>query len=136
VPGVNESVAGLAVTPEGSPVIAMATVPLKEFTAVARTLTFEPDVPATRVRDVGDTVRETSGGGGAEMVTAMLTVWLVLPAVPLTVTVALPGVAINEAVSTTFCAMPGVNESVDGLAVTPEGSPLMVTSTVPVKLMT
>jgi len=118
-------------------VIAMATVPLKEFTAVARTLTFEPDVPATRVRDVGDTVRENSGGGGAaEMVSAMLTVWPVLPAVPLTVTVALPGVAINEAVSTTFCAMPGVNESVDGLAVTPEGSPLMVTSTVPVKLMT
>jgi hypothetical protein len=39
VPGINESVAGLAVTPAGSPVIATATVPLKELIAVARTLT-------------------------------------------------------------------------------------------------
>lgn len=135
VPWVNESDAGLAVTPVGSPVIAMATVLLKEFTAVARTLTFEPDAPATIVRDVGDTVNEKSGGGGADMVSAMATVWLVLPEVPVTVTVAVRGAAVNAAVSTTFCAMPGTNESVDGLAVTPEGSPLIVTATDPVTLI-
>jgi hypothetical protein len=39
VPGVSMSVAGLAVTPVGSPEIVTVTVPLKEFKAVARTLT-------------------------------------------------------------------------------------------------
>ena len=71
VPGGSVSVAGLAVTPEGSPAMVTETVPLKEFNAVARTLTGEPVVPATRVRDVGERVSEKSGGGGAaEMVTA------------------------------------------------------------------
>jgi hypothetical protein len=71
VPGVSDNVLGLAVTPEGSPEMVTETVPLKEFNAVARTLTGEPVVPATRVRDVGDTLSEKSGGGGAaEMVTA------------------------------------------------------------------
>jgi hypothetical protein len=46
VPGVNVSVAGFAVTPLGSPVIAMATVPLKPFTAVASTLTWGPCRPS------------------------------------------------------------------------------------------
>ena len=117
--------------------IAMATVPLKEFTAVARTLTFEPDVPATRVRDVGDTVRENSGGGdAAEMVSATVAEWLRVPDVPVKVTVGLPGAASEAAVSVTFCAVPGVNESVAGLAVTPEGSPVIATATVPLKEFT
>jgi hypothetical protein len=38
VPGTSVSVAGDAVTPEGSPVIATETVPLKEFLAVDKTL--------------------------------------------------------------------------------------------------
>jgi hypothetical protein len=41
-----------------------ATVLLKEFTAVARTPTFEPVAPETTVRDVGETVSEKSGGAG------------------------------------------------------------------------
>jgi len=65
VPGVNVSVAGFAATPLGSPVIATATVPLKPFAAVARTLTGEPVAPAVRVNDVGKIVSEKSGGGGA-----------------------------------------------------------------------
>jgi hypothetical protein len=71
VPGVSDKVAGLAVTPFGSPEMVTETVPLKEFNAVAKTLTGEPVVPATRVREVGERVSEKSGGGGAaEMVTA------------------------------------------------------------------
>ena len=134
VPGVKVSVAGLAVTPEGSPVIATATVPLKEFTAVARTLSFEPVAPATIVRDVGDTASEKSGGGGdAEMAKATVAEWLRVPDVPVRVTVALPDAATEAAVSVTFCAVPGVKESVAGLAVTPEGSPVIATATIPVK---
>ncbi len=63
VPGLKVSVVGLAVTPPGSPPIATETVPLKEFTAVARTLTGGPVVPAAIVSDVGDTVSEKSGCG-------------------------------------------------------------------------
>lgn len=62
VPGVNVSVAGFAVTPAGNPEIATATVPLKPFTEVARTLTGEPVAPATMVSDAGDTASEKSGG--------------------------------------------------------------------------
>jgi hypothetical protein len=65
VPGVSVSVAGLAVTPVGSPLIVTETAPLKEFSAVANTLTGEPVAPATIVSDVGETVSEKSGGGGA-----------------------------------------------------------------------
>jgi hypothetical protein len=46
-------------------VIATATVPLKPFTAVARTLIGEPIAPAVMVNDAGEIVSEKSGGGGA-----------------------------------------------------------------------
>ncbi len=65
VPGVNVSVAGFAVTPAGNPEIATATVPLKPFTAVARTLTGEPVAPAVMVNDADEIVSVKSGGGGA-----------------------------------------------------------------------
>jgi hypothetical protein len=135
VPGVNVSVAGLAVTPVGSPVMATATVPLKEFNAVANTLTFEPAAPATIASDVGETVSEKSdgGGGGAETVNATEAEWLRVPEVPVNVTVALPATAVDAAVSVTFCAVPGADVSVAGLAVTPLGSPLTATVTIPVK---
>jgi hypothetical protein len=44
-------------------VIAIAKVPLKEFTAVVRTLTVELVAPATTVSAVGDSVSEKSGAG-------------------------------------------------------------------------
>jgi hypothetical protein len=47
--------------------------------------------------------------------------------------VALPAAAAEDAVSAKLCAVPGVNVSVAGFAVTPEGSPVIATITVPVK---
>jgi hypothetical protein len=70
VPGVKVSVAGLAVTPLGSPVMATATVLVKELTAVARTLTFEPVAPATRDTDAGETEREKSPAGATAVTVA------------------------------------------------------------------
>ena len=52
---------------------------------------------------------------------------------PVRVTVALPATAVEAAVRVTFCAVPGINESVAGLAVTPVGSPVMETAIVPLK---
>jgi hypothetical protein len=49
----------------------MATAPVKPFTAVARTLIGEPVAPAVMVSDVGDTVSEKSGGGGAAATVSM-----------------------------------------------------------------
>jgi hypothetical protein len=63
MPGINVSVAGFAVTPPGSPVIATVTVPVKPFIAVARTLTGEPAAPATMVSAAGDTASEKSAAG-------------------------------------------------------------------------
>jgi len=53
--------------------------------------------------------------------------------VPVKVTVALPDTAFDAAVNVVLCGVPGVSLSVDGLAVTPEGSPLGLTLMVPVK---
>ena len=50
------------------------------------------------------------------------------------VRVALPPAVAGAAVMATFCAVPGVNMSVDGCAVTPLGRPVIATATVPVKL--
>ena len=45
----------------------------------------------------------------------------------------LPVAAVDDAVSVTFCEAPGVSVRVEGLAVTPVGSPAMATETAPVK---
>jgi len=136
VPGISESVDGLAVTPVGSPVIVMVTVPVKPLAGTAFTATGWPVPPATIVSFDGAAVSEKSGGGGAvEMVSAAVAEWLSVPDVPVKVTVELPAVAVEAAVSVTFCAVPGVKESVAGLAVTPVGSPVIVMVTVPVKPM-
>jgi hypothetical protein len=61
------SVAGDAVTPAGRPVIVTATVPVKEFTAVARTLTGEPAAPDAIVSDAGEIVKiKSAAAGGVE----------------------------------------------------------------------
>ena len=44
----------------------------------------------------------------------------------------MPGAAFAAAVSVILCAVPGVRVGVDGLAVTPVGSPLRDTFTLPV----
>jgi hypothetical protein len=134
VPGVRFKVEGFAVTPVGSPVIATATVPVKELTAVAVTVTGEPVAPAVRVRDVGDAVSVKSGGGGGVVTMVAVTVveWLRAPEVPVRVSVALPAAVVGAAVIVTFCALPGVRVSDAGCAVTPAGRPVMATVTVPV----
>ena len=45
----------------------------------------------------------------------------------------LPVAAADDAVRVTFCETPGMRDRVEGLAVTPAGSPAMATETVPVK---
>lgn len=63
VPGTSEREAGLAVTPEGSPLMVTATVPAKPLEGTAFTLTCCPGLPEVSVTAAGDTVREKSGGG-------------------------------------------------------------------------
>ncbi len=55
--------AGLAVTPVGSPEMATVTAPLKLLAAVAVRLTVCPAAPAVMDRVVGVAAREKSGAG-------------------------------------------------------------------------
>lgn len=56
-PEVRVSVAGLAATPPGRPVIATLTVPVKELIGLAVMLTGDPVAPAVMVSEVGKRVR-------------------------------------------------------------------------------
>lgn len=131
VPGVSLSVAGLAVTPAGSPVMATATEPLNEFSDDARTLTLRPVAPPTMVNEVGDTLKVKSGA--AVTAPAMVAECVSALEVPVSVRVKLPVAAAGAAVSARFCGVPGVRVSVAGFAVTPAGRPLTATATFPVK---
>jgi hypothetical protein len=53
--------------------------------------------------------------------------------VPTKLTVAAVLAAVAEAVSVTVCGVPGCSDTVEGLAVTPAGSPVIPTLTVPLK---
>ena len=66
VPGVRESIVGLAVTPAGRPLIATVTVPVNELIALAVTLTEPPAPPPLSASVVGDMETEKSGGGGTK----------------------------------------------------------------------
>jgi hypothetical protein len=93
-----------------------------------------PALPATRVRDEGETLSEKSAAGGAAvMVAATVVEWLSVPDVPVRVIVALPAPAVSAAVISTVCAVPAVKVNFDGFTVTPEVRPVMETATVPVK---
>ena len=54
---------GFAVTPDGSPVIAIETEPVKEFIGVAVTVIELLVVPAVRLSEPGETASEKSGVG-------------------------------------------------------------------------
>lgn len=74
----------------------------------------------------------TSGtlvSGGACTVTASETECMIVPDVPMNVTVEVPASAAGVAVSVTFCAVPGARGGVEGFAVTPAGRPVMAIST-------
>ena len=60
--GVRVSVAGFAVTPEGSPEMETETEPLKEYIGVAVTVTAPLVLPALRDTEPGETASEKSGG--------------------------------------------------------------------------
>ena len=75
------------------------------------------------------------GGGAAATLRASVAVCVKEPDTPLRVTVAFPIVAFDAAVSVMLCGVPGVRVRVVGLAVTPVGSPLIVTLIVPLKLL-
>ena len=63
VPGVNVSVAGLELTPAGSPLRVTVTAPVNPFAGTALTLTCWPVLPATSATVAGAAVSEKSGGG-------------------------------------------------------------------------
>ena len=66
------------------------------------------------------------------IVSAIVAVWVRAPDVPLSVIVVVPAAVEDPAVSVRVWAAPGVRVKVDGLAVTPAGSPLRETLTLPV----
>ena len=128
VPGARTRVDGLGVTPEGKPLSETFTLAVKPFNGFAVTFTDDAAPPAVRERLVGKSVREKSGVlTGADTVSATVARRVMLPEVPVNVTVEFPAVAFAAAVKVTVCATPGVKVSPAGLAVTPVGNPLMVT---------
>jgi hypothetical protein len=62
-PGVRERVAGCAVTPVGSPVMAIITVPVNPLMGAALMLTCWPCPPGSSKRVAGVEVRVKSAGG-------------------------------------------------------------------------
>jgi hypothetical protein len=82
--------------------------------------------------EVGDRVREKSGGCGTEIVRETVAAWLNAAEVPVKVIVELPAAAVAAAVSVTVAATPGLNVTVAGLALTPVGNPEIATATLPV----
>ena len=135
VPGVRLSVDGLGVTPAGRPLNLTLTLPLKPVLETTFTETVSPAPPCVTVRLAGVKVRAKPRPSGGASVTesAKVAVCVTDVAVPVTVTVASPVAALAAAVNVTFCGVPGVRLSVDGLAVTPAGRPLSLTLTVPLK---
>jgi hypothetical protein len=134
VPGVRARVDGVAVTPAGKPRLSETfTVPLKPFKAVAVTATGSPFAPAVSVKLDGAIDKAKSGAGvvAAVTLTASVTVFVSEPEVPVNVMVALLLGAFGSAVRVTFCDVPGVRFSVEGVTVTPAGSPATATLTIP-----
>jgi hypothetical protein len=133
VPGVSVSEAGFAVTPDGRPLIATFTVPVKPFEATASTLISSPAPPSTSDSVPGVAVNVKFAAAACATVKSTLAIWLRAPEVPVKVTVGLPAAAFAAAVMVTLCAVPGVSISDVGFAVTPVGSPLIATDTIPEK---
>ncbi len=133
-PGVKVKVAGETVTPFGKPLIATSTVPLKPFTAVARTAIAWLEFPCTMSSLVGEIVREKSSADCAAVTfNARNAVWLSAPEAPVKATACVPMVAFAAAVNVTVADAPGVKANVAGDAVTPLGRPLIETAMLPAK---
>jgi hypothetical protein len=75
-------------------------------------------------------------GGGDDIVRAKDAEWLMLPLVPVNTIVAVAVAAVGEAASITLCGCPADSIRDAGVAVTPTGSPLTETATVPLNEFT
>lgn len=120
----------LAVTPLGRPEADRLTLPVKPFTEFT-VMVLLPLVPCVMVRLVGEAESEKFGCAVALIVNETVVVWVVLPEVPVMVTVAVPVVAVLLAVNVKVLVevvLEGLNE-----AVTPAGSPEADKLTVPEK---
>jgi hypothetical protein len=74
VPGARLSVAGVAVTPVGSPETETETMPLNEFMAFAVNEICAPGAPLTMVAEAGDALREKSAEAGGAVCIVSATV--------------------------------------------------------------
>jgi hypothetical protein len=135
VPGCSDRVAGLAVTPAGSPLIATPIVPLKPFNAELLTVTCVLP-PAANVALVGDTAKVKSGTIGVVAVTVTETVAFALrsPEVPTTTTWVVPTAAEEAAAKVNVDDVPVVTVMLPGVTVTPVGRPRGEINTEPLKL--
>jgi hypothetical protein len=101
--------------------------------AVAVTETV-PTEPAVIVVLVGESASATnSGGGGAVIVRTNVVVLVSTPEVPVIVTVVLPMGAFAATSKTTGSISPLDSVTLDGIAITPVGKPLIVYVTLPAK---
>jgi hypothetical protein len=117
-----------AVTPLGKPETESATVPAKPFSPLIA-IVLAPFAPGAMVRLDGVTKRPNRGG--AAIVSAIETLPVRLPEVPVIRTVAAPGAAELEALRVT--EVPVVTVDDPKVAVTPAGRPLTDRFTEPVK---
>jgi len=121
-------VAGLndAVTPAGNPLAVSATLPLNPLAPATPMVVLRLLPPTTRSSAPSDEVRLKLG---AAIVSATVVELLVLPEVPVTVTVWVPEAADAPGVNVNVLfevVLAGLND-----AVTPSGSPLAVSATLP-----
>lgn len=120
----------LAVTPLGRPEAESVTDPVKPFEG-ATVIVLLPFVPCFTVRLEGEAESEKLGCAGAFTVKLIVVVWVVVPDVPVTVTVAFPVVAVLLAFNVrTLVEVVGF---VPKVAVTPVGKPEAERLTDPVK---
>lgn len=123
-------VAGLglndAVTPAGKVPVLSVTLPVKPLTGVILTV-LVPAPPCVTVAFVADRLK--SGCPGT--VRLIVVVWVRLPLTPVTVTLAVPVVAVADAVKVNVL-VPVVGFGAND-AVTPDGRPLALRVTLPVK---
>jgi hypothetical protein len=109
-----------AVTPLGRPEADKLTLPLKPYCGVT-VMVLAPDVPCGIVRVLGEAERLKFGTAVALTVSETVVVFIKLPEVPMTVTVAVPVVAVLLAVSVSVL-VPVVGFALKD-AVTPLGRP-------------
>jgi len=122
-------VPNVAVTPLGRVEVDSVTDPLKPFAGVT-VMVLLPLLPCFTVKLVGEAESEKFGVAGAFTVSEIVVVWVREPEVPVMVTVALPVVALELALSVT--ALVDVVGLVPKLALTPAGKPEADKVTLPV----